>query len=104
MSADFRRWGACARTPASRIRPRCMLLAPRGGRYWLVGSSMEEHNSSLTPQESVAALSASALRELQQRAQSTLASSRDQAARLEAEINQQLDAIAATLSEQTALD
>ena len=65
---------------------------------------MEEHNSSLTPQESAAALSASALRELQQRAQTALAASREQAARLEAEINQQLDAIAATLGEQIALD
>lgn len=65
---------------------------------------MEEHNSSLSPQESASSRSASALRDLQQRAQTTLASSRQQAARLEAEINQQLDAIAATLSEQTALD
>jgi chromosome segregation ATPase len=44
------------------------------------------------------------LRELQQRAQTALAASREQAARLEAEINQQLDAIAATLGEQIALD
>jgi chromosome segregation ATPase len=81
-----------------------MLLAPRVVAIGWLSLSMEEHNSSLTPQESAAALSASALRELQHRAQTALAASRDQAARLEAEINQQLDAIAATLGEQIALD
>jgi hypothetical protein len=65
---------------------------------------MEEHNSSLSPQESAAALSASALRDLQQRAHAALTTSRKQAARLEAEINQQLDALAATLGEQIALE
>jgi chromosome segregation ATPase len=65
---------------------------------------MEEHNSSLSPEESAAAHSAFALRDLQQRAQAALASSREQAARLEAEITQQLDAIAATLHEQTSLE
>ena len=64
---------------------------------------MEEHNSSLSPQESAAALSASALRDLQQRAQTALNASREKAARLEADITQQLDAIAATLNEQTAI-
>src|SRR5689334_7956451 len=65
---------------------------------------MEEHNSSLSPQEGPAARSASALRDLQHRAHAALASSRERAARLEAQINQQLDALDATLSEQIALD
>jgi chromosome segregation ATPase len=65
---------------------------------------MEEHNSSLSPQKNAAALSANALRGLQVHAHTALTTSRQQAARLEAEINQQLDAIAATLGEQIALD
>jgi chromosome segregation ATPase len=65
---------------------------------------MEEHKSSLSPQESAASHSASALRDLQHRAHSALASSRERAARLEAQISQQLDALDATLSEQIALD
>src|SRR5689334_291607 len=65
---------------------------------------MEEHNSSLSPQEGPAARSASALRDLQHRAHTALASSRERAARLEAEINQQLDALDAALSDQIELD
>ncbi len=65
---------------------------------------MEEHNSLPSPPETAAALSANALRELQQRAQAVLAASRDQVVRLEADITRQLDAIAATLNEQTALE
>jgi chromosome segregation ATPase len=71
---------------------------------------MEEHNLSSpenaaaapTAAASAAAHSAAALRELSERAQSALASTRDQAAQLEAEITRQLDEIAAALSEQTA--
>lgn len=61
---------------------------------------MEEHASSPSPLETASALSAGALRELQQRAQAALSASRDQAARLEADITCQLDEIAATLGEQ----
>lgn len=65
---------------------------------------MEEHNSSLSPQESAAAHSASALRDLQHRAHAALVSRRERAARLEAQITQQLDALDAALHEQSALD
>src|SRR3954447_2186886 len=65
---------------------------------------MENHNSSPSAQENAAAASANALRGLQERAHAALTSSRMRAARLEAEINQQLDAIAATLGEQIALE
>jgi chromosome segregation ATPase len=65
---------------------------------------MEEHNLSLSPTESAAELSASALRELQQHAHTALAESREQAARLEADLTRQLDELAATLHEQTALE
>ncbi len=61
---------------------------------------MEEHASSPSPLETASALSAGVLRELQQRAQAALSASRDQAARLEADITCQLDEIAATLGEQ----
>lgn len=63
---------------------------------------MEEQN--LPPPENAAAHSVAALRELQQRAQTAFVASRDQAARLEAEITRQLDTIAATLNEQTNVD
>ncbi len=65
---------------------------------------MEEHNSPPFPDNNAAALSAAALRELQQRAQATLAASREQASRLEADITRQLDALAASLSEQTIVE
>jgi chromosome segregation ATPase len=65
---------------------------------------MEEHNSSPSPRESAQAHSASALRDLQHRAHAALASSRQRAARLEAQITQQLDALDAALNEQIALD
>src|SRR5689334_8360256 len=63
---------------------------------------MEESASSSSSRPAAAALSASTLRELQQRAQTALAASREQAARLEADITRQLDDLAATLSEQVA--
>jgi chromosome segregation ATPase len=62
---------------------------------------MEDHNSSRSATESPAALSASALRELQQRAHDALAASREQAAKLEADITRQLDAIAASLKDES---
>jgi hypothetical protein len=62
---------------------------------------MEENKSSSSPVESAAALSASALRELQQRAHAALAESREQAVRLEDDLTRQLDEIAATFNEQT---
>lgn len=65
---------------------------------------MEEHKTSQLPLETASALSANALRELQQRAQTALSASREQAARLEADITRQLDEIAATLSEQTVVE
>ena len=65
---------------------------------------MEEHKSSSSPVESAATLSASALRDLQQRAHAALAESREQTARLEAEITRQLDELAAALDEQTSLE
>lgn len=65
---------------------------------------MEEHNSPPSSDHNAAALSATALRELQQRAQATLAASREQASRLEADITRQLDALAASLSEQTVAE
>lgn len=65
-----------------------------------IESSMDEHNSPLSPTENAAALSASALRILGDRAQAVLAARREQAARLEADLSSQLDAIAAALSEQ----
>src|SRR5262249_50426650 len=63
-----------------------------------------EHKSSLSPQENAAALSADTLRVLQERARAAITSSREQAARLEAEINQQLDAIDTALGEHIALE
>jgi chromosome segregation ATPase len=78
-----------------------VLHAPGGA---LLSSSMEEHKSSLSPQESAGAVSASALRQLQERAQHVFSTSREQTARLEADITQHLDAIFATLNEQTALE
>ena len=65
---------------------------------------MDEQAPSSTPLETASALSAAALRELQQRTQLALAASREQAARLEADITRQLDDIAASLSEQTELE
>jgi DNA repair exonuclease SbcCD ATPase subunit len=65
---------------------------------------MEENAPSSSPLETASALSAAALRELQQRAQSALSASREQAARLEADITRQLDELASTLSEQTELE
>lgn len=65
---------------------------------------MEDSTSSSSAREAASALSASALRELQQRAQAALAASREQAARLEADITRQLDQLAATLDEQLASD
>src|SRR6185503_10492003 len=53
---------------------------------------------------SAAAHSAAALRELQQRAQAALATSRDQAAQLESDITRQLDEIADMLSQQLAIE
>jgi len=65
---------------------------------------MEEKTQPLSPLEAASALSASALRDLQQRAQAALAASKEQAARLEADITRQLDELAAALGEQTALE
>lgn len=65
---------------------------------------MEEHKSSPSPLESASALSASALRELQERAQAALAASREQTARLEADITRQLDELAASIAEHTAIE
>jgi chromosome segregation ATPase len=65
---------------------------------------MEDSRSSSSAREAASALSASALRDLQQRAQAALAASREQAARLEADITRQLDQLAATLDEQIASD
>ena len=65
---------------------------------------MDEHDSPPPSAETASALSAAALRELQQRAQAALAASREQASRLEADITRQLDDITATLSEQTAVE
>lgn len=69
----------------------------------VIESRMDEHPLSSSPVDTAAALSADALRELQQRAQAALAASRDQTARLEADITRQLDEIAATLREQAGL-
>jgi chromosome segregation ATPase len=65
---------------------------------------MEDHTPPTLSSEQVSARSSSALRELQQRAQEALAASRNQASRLEAEITQQFDDIAATLQQQSASD
>lgn len=70
----------------------------------VIESRMDEHPLSSSPVEPAAALSADALRELQQRAQAALAASREQTARLEADITRQLDEIAATLREQASLE
>ena len=61
---------------------------------------MEEHVTPSSPLEAASALSGATLRELQQRAQAALSASREQAARLEADITRQLDEIAATLGDQ----
>jgi chromosome segregation ATPase len=63
---------------------------------------MEESASSSSSRPAAAALSASTLRELQQRAQAALAASREHSARLEADITRQLDELAANLSKQIA--
>ncbi len=65
---------------------------------------MEEIVTPSSPLETASPLSATELRELQQRAQTALSASREQAARLEADITRQLDEIAATLGEQIASD
>ncbi len=61
---------------------------------------MEEQVLSSFPLETASALSATALRELHERAQAVLSASREQTTRLEADITRQLDEVAATLSEQ----
>jgi len=65
---------------------------------------MEEHVTPSSPLKTASALSGATLRELQQRAQAALSASREQAARLEADITRQLDEIAATLGDQIAAD
>jgi chromosome segregation ATPase len=65
---------------------------------------MEEHISPSSPGENAGAFSASALRELQERAHAALSASREQSARLEAELTRQLDELAATLNEQVAAE
>lgn len=65
---------------------------------------MDEHPLSSSPVDTAAALSADALRELQQRAQAALAASREQTARLEADITRQLDEIATTLRDQAGCE
>ncbi len=70
----------------------------------VIESRMDEHPVSSSPVDTAAALSAVALRELQQRAQAALAASREQTARLEADITRQLDEIAVTLREQAGLE
>ena len=66
--------------------------------------NMEDSASSSSSQETASALSAAALRELQQRARAALAASREQAARLEADITRQLDELATKLDDQAAVD
>ena len=63
--------------------------------------SMEDHTPPTTSPEQVSARSASALRELHERAQAALAASRDQALHLEAEITRQFDEISTALHEQS---
>lgn len=62
---------------------------------------MEDHPSD---SETFSARSATALRNLEERAQAALATSREQVSRLEADITKQLEQIAATLQEQTATE
>jgi chromosome segregation ATPase len=87
--------------PTSRTRYRFVVNAPASA---LFESSMEEQNSSSSPGENAAALSASALRALEDRAQAALNLGREKAARLEADLTRQLDAIDAAINEQLALD
>jgi hypothetical protein len=70
----------------------------------VIESRMDEHPLSLSPVDTAAALSADALRELQQRAQAVLAAGREHTARLEADITRQLDDITATLREQAGVE
>jgi chromosome segregation ATPase len=65
---------------------------------------MEEHPRPPSPTGTASTLSGDALRALQERAAAALSASREDAARLEADITRQLDEIAATLSEQLAAD
>ncbi|MFO0791812.1 MAG: hypothetical protein U0805_20310 [Pirellulales bacterium] len=60
---------------------------------------MEEQASTPSPAEAASSLSAAALRNLQERARAALTASREQTARLEADITRQLDELAATLAE-----
>jgi chromosome segregation ATPase len=60
---------------------------------------MEEQASTPSPAETASTLSAATLRELQERARMALAASREQTARLEADITRQLDELAATLTD-----
>lgn len=70
----------------------------------VIESRMDEHPLSSSPVDTAAALSADALRELQQRAQAALAASREQTSYLEADITRQLDEIAASLRQQAGLE
>src|SRR5262245_41539031 len=61
---------------------------------------MEEHNPELPATDPLGARSATALRELQDRAHAAIAARKEQAARLEADISARLDGIAAALAEE----
>ena len=61
---------------------------------------MEEHDLPTSPVETASALSAAALRELQQRAEAALSTGREQATRLEADITRQIEELSATLNAQ----
>jgi chromosome segregation ATPase len=66
--------------------------------------SMEDYKPPTDSSEQFSARSASALRELQERAQAALMASRDQAVHLEAQIARQIEEIAGALEEQATSD
>ncbi len=63
---------------------------------------MDDHNPPPLAADPLGARSATALRELQDRAQAAIAARREQAAQLEAEITARLDAVAAAISDEAA--
>ncbi len=112
--AEVRPRYACA-PAAYRGKVQCLAATQSGSRCRsrfvcasrlsaIVMDNMADQSSQSQDAENLASRSATALRDLEQRARTALAISREQVTRLEAEITGQLEAIAATLASEHAAD